>query len=100
MNIANLGAVERIARVLVAEALSGNGHGDRESAAADVDETWRDYRDIAVAILKTLREPDAAMAAAGDVRSWNAMIHAALGDAADGTGQAYRPIGPGVETLA
>jgi hypothetical protein len=46
-----------------------------------VDRVWRDYRDDAIAILKTLREPDPAMAAAGDLATWQKMIGAALSEA-------------------
>lgn len=53
--------------------------------AADlVDRHWRDYVDDAVAVLKTLREPDEAMLAAGASAPrdrleevWEAMIRAA-----------------------
>ena len=72
-------AIERIARVLAGQRLSVNADGSEPSAAPDVDDAWPDYRDDAIAVLKTLREPDEAMAAAGDVTIWEKMIGAALG---------------------
>ena len=44
----------------------------------EVDSIWRDYREDALSILRTLREPDPAMAEAGDVETWERMIEAAL----------------------
>ncbi len=78
MDVSNGSVVERIARVLAGQRLSLNGHGGRVSAGEAVDATWRDHRDDAVAVLRTLREPDGAMARAGDPRVWEAMILAAL----------------------
>jgi hypothetical protein len=72
-------ALERIARVLAGRHLSANALGSEQSASAEVDASWRDHRDDAIAILKTLREPDAAMAVAGDAAVWERMIAAALG---------------------
>jgi len=83
MPISHTRAIERIARVLAAQRLSANAGGGEHSAASDVDATWVDYRADAVAVLRTLREPDAAMAAVGDPAIWEAMVVAALGDAAD-----------------
>jgi hypothetical protein len=40
---------------------------------------WPDHVDQALAVLTTLREPDADMAAAGSVQHWEAMIAAAIG---------------------
>jgi len=39
---------------------------------------WDSYRDDAEAVLRTLREPDEAMAAAGDAVVWERMVRAAL----------------------
>ncbi|MFC4293572.1 hypothetical protein ACFO0A_00710 [Novosphingobium tardum] len=72
-------AIERIARVLAGQRLSANAGGEDPSAAHAVDMQWQDYRDDAVAVLKTLREPDGSMAAAGDVAVWSRMIDAAIG---------------------
>lgn len=81
MPVSNMAVVERIARVIAGRVLSVNAEGEDASASAEVDSTWRDYRDDAVSILRTLREPDEAMAAAGDVATWQRMIEAALSEA-------------------
>jgi hypothetical protein len=81
MDIAKTPALERIARVLAGRELSANAAGAEVSAADGVDATWPAHRDDAYAILRTLREPDEAMAAAGDVAVWERMIAAALGTA-------------------
>lgn len=78
MDISNTPLVERIARVLAGQRLSSNAEGDQASAGAQVDEAWRGYRDDAIAVLKTMREPDQAMAAAGDPAIWERMILASL----------------------
>ncbi len=83
-------AIERVARVLAAQRLSANARGHEASAAPDVDDAWPDYRDDAIALLKTLREPDRIMARAGDAAIWERMILAALGQ----TPPAARPIDP------
>ena len=81
MPVSNMDVVERIARVIAGRGLSSNAEGEDASAAAEVDATWRDYRADAVAILHTLREPDPAMAEAGDIETWQRMIGAALSEA-------------------
>ena len=81
MPVSNMDAIERIARVIAARMLSINADGEDASAADEVDASWRDYRDDAISIMKTLREPDAAMAEAGDVAVWERMIEAALAQA-------------------
>ncbi|HVQ08441.1 MAG TPA: hypothetical protein VMS43_08390 [Allosphingosinicella sp.] len=81
MPVSNMNAVERIARVIAARIVSSNAEGDEAHAAGRVDATWRDYRDDALSILRTLREPDPVMAAAGDVEIWERMIGAALVEA-------------------
>ena len=78
MDISEQPAIERVARVLAAQRLSANADGDHESAADLIERAWRDHRDDARAVLKTLREPDQAMAAAGDPAVWERMILAAL----------------------
>lgn len=78
MDISTTPAIERVARVLAGQRISANAEGDRESAGREVDAQWRDYREDAIAVLKTLREPDQAMAAAGDVAIWERMILAGL----------------------
>jgi hypothetical protein len=78
MPVSNLTLVERIARVLAGRALSINAQGDDPSAGPNVDETWHEYTDDALAILRTMREPDPVMAAAGDADMWERMVEAAL----------------------
>jgi hypothetical protein len=78
MPVSNLTLVERIARVLAARALSINAEGDDPSAGPNVDETWHEYTDDALSILRTMREPDPVMAAAGDPDMWERMVEAAL----------------------
>jgi hypothetical protein len=81
MPVSNTDIVERIARVIAARVLSINADGEEASAGDKVDAIWRDYRDDALSILRTLREPDPAMAEAGDVAIWERMIEAALAEA-------------------
>jgi len=81
MPVSNMDVVERIARVIAGRVLSANADGEDCSASEEVDSTWRDYRDDAVSILKTLREPDPVMAEAGDLATWQRMIEAALSEA-------------------
>jgi len=78
MPVSNLTLVERIARVLAGRALSINAEGDDPSAGPNVDEEWHNHVDDALAILRTLREPDQVMAAAGDAEVWDRMVEAAL----------------------
>ena len=78
MDIATTTAAERIARVLAGQRISANAEGEEESASRQVDSEWRDHLMDAVAVLKTLREPDQAMAAAGDPAVWERMILAAI----------------------
>ncbi|HEV2078400.1 MAG TPA: hypothetical protein VGR19_00670 [Allosphingosinicella sp.] len=78
MPVSHLTLVERIARVLAGRAESSNAEGDDPSAGPSVDETWHEYTDDALAILRTMREPDRVMAAAGDPDMWERMVEAAL----------------------
>ncbi|MDB5694553.1 MAG: hypothetical protein JWN21_96 [Sphingomonas bacterium] len=78
MDVSLTPAVERVARVLAGQRISANADGDAESASRAIDGAWRDYLPDAIAVLKTLREPDAAMAKAGDPQVWEAMILAGL----------------------
>ncbi|NJR78041.1 hypothetical protein [Sphingomonas corticis] len=84
MDTALTPAVERIARVLAGQRISANAHGQEESAADLIEQSWRDYRDDAVAVLHTLRAPSEAMAAAGDAAVWERMVLAALDEAKPG----------------
>lgn len=77
--------VERIARVIAAEALSINGEGEDVSAGGAVDAVWEQEIPRAMAVLRTLREPtpemvEAGRAAGGDpAQVWNAMVRAVIG---------------------
>jgi hypothetical protein len=75
--------VERIARVLAGAELSANAEGDESHAGHDVDRTWRDHVNEAQAVLHTMREPDEAMAAAGDASTWRNMVEAAIAQKVD-----------------
>lgn len=85
-DIAVTSPVERIARVIAAEALSPNGDGPEmaEGVAARVDAVWHQEVERAVAVLKTLREPTPEMVDAGHgagsdpAEIWSAMVRAAL----------------------
>jgi hypothetical protein len=83
MPVSNTSLIERIARVIAGRVVSVNADGDDPSAGDRVDRIWRDYRDDAISILKTLREPDPAMADAGDLAVWQRMIEAALAEAGE-----------------
>jgi hypothetical protein len=88
MPVSSLTLVERIARVLAGRELSSNAEGDDPSAGPSVDEEWHNHVDDALAILRTLREPDQVMAAAGDPEMWERMVEAALNvERAAGTGK-------------
>lgn len=79
MDVAKTPAIERIARVLAGRELSANAEGAELSASFSVDVTWPAHHEDAISIVKTLREPDETMAAAGDPEVWERMIAAALG---------------------
>ncbi|CAN5353582.1 hypothetical protein BH10PSE13_BH10PSE13_22390 [soil metagenome] len=83
MPISSTPAIERIARILAGQKLSSNADGEDPHAAAAVEMEWTDCIAGARAILRTLREPDAEMAAAGDPAVWECMIAAALGQPGD-----------------
>ena len=81
MPVSNTSLIERIARVIAGRVVSANAEGGQTSAGPIVDSVWRNYRDDAVSVIRTLREPDPAMAEAGDVETWERMIEAALAEA-------------------
>ncbi|MBO9582430.1 MAG: hypothetical protein J7498_16210 [Sphingobium sp.] len=83
MPVSETAIVERIARVLAGRQLSGNAAGLEAHAGTSVDMEWKDRVADAVAILRTMREPDANMVKAGDVDVWRAMIGAAIDGHAD-----------------
>ena len=70
--------VERIARVLAGAAHSSNAEGSDPHAAEKIDKVWREHVNQALAVLHTAREPDEAMAAAGDAEVWRRMVEAAI----------------------
>jgi len=70
--------VERIARVLAGAAHSSNAEGSDPSAGDKVDVVWREHLNQALAVLHTAREPDEAMAAAGDAEVWRTMVEKAI----------------------
>jgi hypothetical protein len=74
---------ERIARVLAGAALSSNAEGSDPSAADKVDDTWPQHINQALAVLHTMREPDEAMAAVGNVDTWRNMVEAAIAQRVD-----------------
>lgn len=78
MDVSTTPIAERIARVIAAERISANAEGYQVSASKQVDAVWREYLPDAIAVLKTLREPDQAMAAAGDVAVWERMVLAGI----------------------
>ncbi len=78
MPVSTMPAVERIARVIAGRVLSINAEGEDPSAGDRVDAAWRDYREEAISVRRTLREPDKQMAAAGDPDLWERMVLAAL----------------------
>ncbi len=84
MPVSNTNIVERIARVIAGRVASINAEGDDPSAGDWVDVNWRDFREEALSVLRTLREPDPAMAEAGDLAVWQRMIEAALAEAGEG----------------
>ena len=75
--------VERIARVLAGAEISSNAEGIEASAGAEVDRAGRAYVNRALAVLHTAREPDEAMAAAGDKNVWRTMVEAAIAQRVD-----------------
>jgi hypothetical protein len=79
----NCPLIERIARVLAGAKLSVNADGDNGHAAEEVDRTWREHVNQALAVLHTAREPDEAMAAVGDAGMWRNMVEAAIAQRVD-----------------
>lgn len=75
--------VERIARVLAGAAHSSNAEGADPSAGEKIDRVWREHMNQALAVLHTMREPDEAMAAAGNADTWRAMVETAIAEQVD-----------------
>jgi hypothetical protein len=78
MPVSSTPIVERIARVIAGRVVSINAGGEDRSGSDRVDSIWRDHIEDALSVLRTLREPDEAMAAAGDPDIWERMVLAAL----------------------
>ena len=78
MPVSDQPLVERIARVLAGAELSSNAEGDNPSAGMEVDRTWREHVNQALAVLHTMREPDREMALVGDPEMWARMVETAL----------------------
>lgn len=91
MDVSNTPLAERIARVLAGQRLSANAEGSNPSAAEAVDRAWPEHLDDAAAVLRTLREPDRAMADVGDPAIWERMVRAAIAAAGEA-----RPVEPDV----
>ena len=83
MTESNRPLVERVARVLAGAAHSSNAEGSDPSAGEKVDLVWPEHINQALAVLHTMREPDEAMAAAGDVGTWRTMVEAAIAQRID-----------------
>lgn len=81
MPVSEMPAAERIARVLAGAALSSNAEGSDPSAGDKIDLAWREHLNQALAVLHTLREPDEAMANAGDPEMWSTMVETAIAQA-------------------
>lgn len=75
--------VERVARVLAGAAHSSNAEGSDPSAGDKVDLVWPEHVNQALAVLHTMREPDEAMAAVGDLEIWRNMVEAAIAQHVD-----------------
>ena len=69
--------------MLAGAALSSNAEGSDPSAGEKIDLTWREHVNQALAVLHTSREPDEAMAAAGDAEMWRNMVEAAIARSVD-----------------
>ena len=78
MPVSSTSLIERVARVIAGRIVSSNADGSDPSAGDVVDRIWTNYREDALSILRTLREADEAMAAAGDAEVWERMVEAAL----------------------
>ena len=72
--------IERIARVLAGAAHSSNAEGSDPSAGDKIDLVWREHVNQALAVLHTMREPDARMASAGDPETWARMVETAIAE--------------------
>ena len=83
MPVSNTSLVERLARVIAGRVVSINAGGSDPSAGDRIDSIWPDYRGDALSVIRTMREPDPAMAEVGDVEIWERMIEAAIAEAGE-----------------
>jgi hypothetical protein len=83
MPVSDKPLVERVARVLAGAAHSSNAEGSDPSAGEKVDKVWHEHVNQALAVLHTAREPDEAMAAAGDADVWRKMVETAIAQKID-----------------
>jgi hypothetical protein len=74
--------IERISRVLAGQYFSRNAAGD-DDASVLVDQNWVDFQEDAIAVLKTLRHPPAALTNENDAALWGLVIQSALGPHAE-----------------
>jgi hypothetical protein len=72
--------IDRIARVLAGERLSANAEGADPSAGEAVDSRWREFREEAIAVLKSLRDPPPEIEAVIGRATWANAMAAALGE--------------------
>ena len=84
-NESNRPLIERIARVLAGGEAKEQQCGGEPTARrpSEVDRTWPEHLNQAQAVLHTMREPDEAMAAAGDTETWRTMVEAAMAQKVD-----------------
>jgi hypothetical protein len=77
--------IERISRVLAGQYFSRNAAGAAgdDDASVLVDQNWVDFQEDAVAVLKTMRQPPAALTNENDAALWGLVIQSALGPHAD-----------------
>lgn len=82
---ADMEVVERISRVLAGQYFSRNAAGAAgdEDASVLVDANWPDFQEDAIAVLKTLRAPPAALSNENDAALWGLVIQSALGPRAE-----------------
>lgn len=91
MPVSTTSAVERVARVLAGLKHSRNADGTETHASDSVEVEWSRCIDNALAVLRTLREPDKDMATVGDVGTWERMIAAAIGEPEE---EGHEPLSP------
>lgn len=77
--------IERISRVLAGQFFSRNAAGPASDGSSSqlVDENWVDFREDAIAVLKTLRSPPASLTNENDAALWGLVIQSAHGPHAD-----------------